>query len=454
LPDLLAIAAETHPERPAVVFEGVAMSYSELDAAASGFAASLAALGVSSGDRVGLWSANSPDAVIALWGIPRAECTAVPLNTRLPAVQAQGLCRLATVELVLTDDPSIQLGTRTADLATLPSGPPLADAQPDGQAPLIVFTSGSRGGPKGVLLTSSNLEASAKASGLHIGNDENDRWLVALPLFHVGAIAVLWRAAMTGGAVALERSFDPGRVGEMLGPEATVASLVPTMLRRLLDAYPGRFDGVRAVLVGGGPVDMELLARAVTTGLPAVATYGMTEMASQIATQPLGSEPESGLRLLQGVELRIGATQQIEVKGPMLSPGYVGEATRDPNDWFSTGDRGVLDDDGALSMLGRADDVILSGGENVDPEVVEQALIGHPAVKDAGVFGVPDEEWGRLVVAAVVRGDQEVSAEELEDFSRERLAGFQIPRRWMFVPELPRDQLGKLQRDSLGSNVL
>jgi O-succinylbenzoic acid--CoA ligase len=291
----------------------------------------------------------------------------------------------------------------------------------------VVFTSGSEGTHKGVVLTGANVAASVTGSRDRLGNGPDDAWLGVLPLFHVGGLSILWRQAEQAAPVVLEAEFDPARVAGLLAT-TRFASLVPTMLRRVLDA--GGVSGSSTVLVGGGPADVSLLRRAIDAGIPALQTYGMTETASQVTTVAPGDE-EADLgtagRPIHGAEVRI-ADGRIELRGPMLSPGYLGEDPRPEGSWFTTGDLGSVDGQGRLTVLGRADAVIVTGGENVHPAVVERVLRNHPGVVDARVFGAPDDQWGRRVVAEVVL--EGITATQLREWAAAHLTPAQIPKEW------------------------
>ena len=236
--------------------------------------------------------------------------------------------------------------------------------------------------------------------------------------------------------------FEPASFARALGEGVTVASVVPTMLQRVLDVAPGRFDGLRAVLVGGGPIPPGLLARAAAAGLPVLPTYGMTETCGQVATLRPGSPLEAKAHPLPGVELRIEPDGRIAVRGAMVSPGYAGEPDR-PGDWLVSGDLGSLDPDGALRVHGRADAIIVSGGENVSPEMVEAAVARVPGVEDVVVVGVPSEEWG-MEVACVYVG--EADPFRIESELKTSLPGFMVPKRWERVAAIPRIGLGKPDR--------
>lgn len=313
-----------------------------------------------------------------------------------------------------------------------------------GGAATVMFTSGTTGGSKGVRLNRANWESAVSASQQHLRNDSGDVWLLAMPLHRVGGLAVVLRSAFSGGKVRMLARFDASEFVAALRTGVTFASVVPTMLHRILEIDPGPYRGVRAVLVGGGPIPDGLLEKAVEAGLPVLPSYGMTETCGQVATLRPGAPVERKAHPLPGVELRIEPDRRIAVRGPMVSGGYVGEPDRASGSWFVTGDLGELELDGGLRVLGRADNVIVSGGENIDPEMIEASLIGIAAVEAALVFGVPSAEWG-MEVACLYVGQIEPGV--LESRLRERLGGNLIPKRWRRVGALPTTDLGKPDRE-------
>jgi O-succinylbenzoic acid--CoA ligase len=307
-------------------------------------------------------------------------------------------------------------------------------------ADLLVFTSGSSGRPKGVRFTLANLEAAARASAAHLGHGREDNWLLAMPLHHVGGLSILVRQAHAGGSVTMMPEFEAASVARALRRDVTMLSVVPTMLRRLFDHGP--FDRLRAVLVGGGPIPDGLLEQAVAVGLPVLPTYGMTETFGQVATLRPGSRVERKVHPLPGVGLRIEPSGRIAVRGEMVSPGYWGQPDRvDP--WFVTGDLGWIDDDGALRILGRADTVIVTGGENVNPESVEAVIENCPGIDALVVVGVPDEEWGQAV-SCLYQGT--ASKDSVVGWLGDRLPPYAVPKKWMRVDSIPRTALGKPDR--------
>jgi O-succinylbenzoic acid--CoA ligase len=322
------------------------------------------------------------------------------------------------------------------------------DASLDSEAPhSVIHTSGTSGKPKAVTLSYGNHLWNAVGSGVRIGVSPSDRWLCCMPLHHVGGFAILVRGALYRIAVELE-PFDADAVAAAVAEHhTTIVSLVPTMLTRLLDAG-APLERLRCALLGGGPLPHAMLERALDAGVPVAPTYGLTECASQVATMSPGEareRPGSAGPPILTTELRIGDDGVICVRGPSLAPGEAGD-----DGWFHTRDLGRLDEEGYLYVLGRADDTIVTGGKNVAPAEVEQALLEHPAVADAAVHGREDPEWQEAVVATVVLADAtEVTEDDLREFCRERLAPHKIPKAVTFTRELPRNAQGKLERDKL-----
>lgn len=357
---------------------------------------------------------------------------------------------VSEVENRLSESPLLAiLGLRPASVFDLIAGVssggitavgPEPETTEPGEADLVVFTSGTTGPPKGVRLTKPNLAAAAAASAEHLGHGPEDDWLLAMPMHHVGGISVVVRQAYTGGSITLLPAFEPGVFAAAMKGRVTMVSVVPTMLSRLIEHGP--FGGLRAVLVGGGPIPEGLLERAVDVGLPVLPTYGMTETLGQVATLHPDAPLAYRAHPLPGVELRTEPDGRIAVKGPQVSAGYVGETDR-PDPWFITGDIGEIDDEGAVRVLGRADTVIVTGGENVSPERVESMLRSHPGVVEAVVVGVADAEWGELVACGY---SGSVAAEVLADWARDRLPGFMVPKRFVALDAVPRTALGKPDR--------
>jgi O-succinylbenzoic acid--CoA ligase len=325
------------------------------------------------------------------------------------------------------------------------SGEHVSSPDPDRPA-TILYTSGSTGTPKAALHTWRNHLYSAKGANANMPLREGDRWLLTLPLYHVGGLAPLVRCALAGAAVVVPAA-DRSLADSLRRRRATYASLVPTQLRRLLDAdEDAPPSSVRGLLIGGGPIPPTLVRRAQERGWPVLASYGCTEMASQVTTTGLGAARaalESAGRRLPHRRLRID-DGEILVAGPPLFDGYVtADGIEDPrraDGWYPTGDRGRIDAAGRLRVLGRTDRMFVSGGENVQPEEIEEALERLSGVERAIVVPVPDPEYGARPVA-FVDGPTAGRGEALSAALAERLPGFKIPE--AFHPlRSPRDEEG------------
>ncbi|GII31442.1 AMP-binding protein [Planotetraspora mira] len=296
--------------------------------------------------------------------------------------------------------------------------------EPDGvptDATVIIATSGSTGPPKGVELTASALTASARASLTRVGAHEGERWLCCLPPAHISGMQVLVRSLLSGSEPIIHEGFSPGHVA---ASGADHVSLVPTQLRRLLDAGAD-VSVFRTILLGGAAAPPGLIDEATLAGARIVTTYGMSETS--------GGSVYDGVPL-DNVDLEIGADGRVRIAGPVVFSGYrLREDHPFDGRWFVTSDLGVITD-GRLSVLGRADDVINTGGQKVVAGVVTKVLAGHPGVRDVAVVGRPDPEWGEIVVAVVVG---EVTLDDLRSFAKERLPAYAAPRVVEVVQAIP-----------------
>lgn len=483
IPHWLAQRAAAAPGRQALLCTGASWTFGQLDGWATATARRLAALGARPGDRVALLMGNSPEFVALLHAAPRLEIALAPLNTRLAAPELAWQLADAGARLLIYDDANAALaidaraglaaGFQAASVAEL-----MAQRQADTELLstidldavfTIIYTSGTTGRPKGAMLTYGNYWWSAVGSALNLGTHADDRWLAMLPLFHVGGLSIVVRAAIYGIPLVLLRAFDPAEANRAIDEDGiTIVSVVSTMVRRMLDArgaaaYPA---ALRCLLLGGGPAPQPLLEACAARGLPVAQTYGLTEAASQVATlapadalRKLGSAGQPLLPTMLRIErdgspAASGAVGEIVVRGPTVMRGYMNrpEATAEAlrAGWLHTGDLGYLDEEGFLYVVSRRSDLIISGGENVYPAEIEATLLEHPAVAEAAVVGLPDADWGQAPAAAVVlHAGAAAAPAELIAFCRARLAGYKTPRLVRVVAGLPRNAGGKVQRDQL-----
>jgi O-succinylbenzoic acid--CoA ligase len=405
-------AARTRPQARALN----GLTYAELDDRVRRAAG---ALGARAGERVAIALPPGPEFAIALHACLISGAVAVPVDLRLPKPP------LAGAETVID--------------APLGDGEPVEPRAHDlGATAIIVHTSGTTAAPRAIELTFGNWLWSALGSAAALGVQGDDVWLCTLPLSHVGGLSILLRSAIYGTAAEVHERWDPERALGAIQRGATLVSVVPTTLARLLDGGLERPRALRCALVGGGPCPPALLERARDAGVPVAQTYGLTEACSQVTTaRPGDMQLDAGPALFcTRVTIDEG---EICVRSPTVAP-QAGPVLR-------TGDLGSLDADGRLTVTGRRAETIVTGGENVAPTEVEAVLEEHPAVLEALAEGRPDERWGEAVVARVVLKPGASAAEvQLREFCAGRLAAFKVPKAIELVTELPRTPSGKLLR--------
>jgi O-succinylbenzoic acid--CoA ligase len=370
------------------------------------------------------------DLIAALHAIGRVGAAAFPLSEKAPLAELEPL--LALADLRVGDLP----GALPMDAEGQEPCP--ARDWPLEEVRLVVATSGTTGAAKPVPLTVSQLLFSAFGSAIRLGHLPGDRWILPLPLNHVGGLSVLLRCAWYATTVDLHPRFDPAEVDRAVEDGATLISVVPVLLERLLDHRGDRPfpPHLRCVLVGGAGTPEALAERCRRIGAPVALSWGMTEAASQVATRFPGELDLRGAPPMPFAIVRADEAGRLHVSGPLVGGGEL-----------ATSDRGAIDGDGRVVVLGRVDDVFLSGGENVDPAEIEAALRAHPSVRDAAVVGVPDPTWGARPVA-FLEGSR-VDEAELLAWCRGRLSRFKVPVSFRWVDALPRNALGKVVRRAL-----
>ncbi len=393
LDNWLAQRAETGPDRTALIADGVELTYAELEAEATRTARRLAARGVRGGATVVLTLPAGCEHVVLLHALMKLGAVAYPLNPGLAPTELEAELGRAAPALVLSGEDRLTM--TEADL-------PLLGQHDLDAVHCRILTSGTSGHPRPIGLTYGNHMWSAVGSAFNLGVDPGDRWLCCLPLHHVAGLQIVMRSVIYGTAAIVHDGFDTALVGGSLEREGvTLVSLVTTQLRRLLEAGVD-LSGPRAILVGGGPVPLDVLEEAIARGASVVQTYGLTEAASQVTTlapQDARRKLGSAGRPLLTTHLRI-QEGEIVVQGPVVAPGCA-----DEDGWLHTGDLGRIDEEGFLYVEDRLGDVIVTGGENVLPAEVEEVLLRHPDVDDAAAVGRTDAEWQEAVAAVVVLRD-------------------------------------------------
>lgn len=472
VPDWLHAQARARGEHPALVLaDGTRVTYAGLERRAAALASRLREAGAAPGVPVGVALRNGPALVTAILAAPRTGAPLVLCDPRWTAAETARACAAAGVRVFLGDGHAGD-GVRRLDV----DGPAEPRCAPAPTLVLdrphtVVFTSGTTGDPKPIVLTASNHLWSAIGSAARLGMGPDDRWLACLPLWHVGGLAVVLRSVLAGSTVLLHDGFDVDAVARSCRDDApTLVSLVPTALARLRDVVPP--PSLRAALLGGAAATPALLHDAVARGWPLAPTYGCTEAASQIATAVPGDRHvrggSVGLPLLttrvrivrdDGTPAAVDEDGEIQVQSPTVSPGRLSaDGTLTPvtaaDGWLRTNDLGRVAIDGSLRVVGRRDDVIVTGGENVAPTEVEAALAGVPGVAEVAVAAVPDGEWGHAVAAWIVPAPGATpTLAGVREAARAQLAPHKLPRRLFLVDVLPHTAAGKVRRTVLRTSV-
>jgi len=496
-------------DRPALSDSERSLDHAGLEERVQRCAGALVERGVGPGDRVALVLGNATAFLETVFACARLGAIAVPLNARLTARELRGLLADCTPRLGVTDADHRQAATNACQgLSEPPRGwldldddgdayghgyeAALAAARPRAQVAavspddpmLLLYTSGTTGTPKGALLPHRKTLANARNAEIFFGLGPEDRVLVVLPLFHSFGLKILSLPTLhAGGSVVLQRHFDPAGVWRTVAERRiSVFGGVPTMFRGLLDALeaPGAGDldlrSLRFLFGAGAAVPVELIRGFERHGLVLKQGFGQTETSILCCLDARDAVRKAGSvgRPVEHAEVRCVAldtvdrpparwrdaapdeTGEIVVRGPLTMIGYWQrpEATAEVlrEDWLRTGDLATVDDEGFYTLVGRARQMFISGGENVYPAEVEAAYLEHPGVREIAVIGVPDERWGEVGHAWwVPEPGREIDEQALRAWGEERLADFKRPRRFFRVAELPRTETGKVKKHELGT---
>jgi acyl-CoA synthetase (AMP-forming)/AMP-acid ligase II len=466
------------------------LGYDELATIVSDTAQRLRALGIGRGDRVAFALPAGPELVELLFAIGSLGAAAAPLN---PAyAEPEFAFYLADLRPRLLVLPRGELAAArqaagsevpVADLVVSAGLPPQLEGDlrtPATTAPaeagdiaLLLHTSGTTSRPKQVPLSHANLLASARSIASHYALDASDVSYCAMPLFHVhGIVASTLAPLVAGGTVVVPRRVAPGRFWpQLVKHRVTWYSASPTFHEMLLDRAPDQLlEGTclrfaRSCSSAMRPVLAQRLESYL--GVPLLEAYGMTEASHEMAANPLPPREriEGSVGLPTGAEIQIvddagaalapGQPGEVVIRGPGVMAGYLADSDVNERaffgEWFRTGDQGILEN-GYLRLVGRLKEIILRGGENISPLEVEEALLGHPAVAEAVVYGIPDDRYGQVVGSAVVLRDPAVAVDALLDHCRERLAAFKVPRVVHVVESIPRTPTGKVQRPRMAAH--
>ena len=506
--EFLTIAAAIVPDRTAVQFDAEAVSFIDLQQRANQLANALADRGVGLGDRVVVMQVNCTPCIEIYFATAQLDAIYVPINFRAKTEELQQMLSIAQPKIMFIGERYLPLiptdgeGAISSDAIVLLDGNPnggsvdyqsfLAGASEDellfpeaedDDTTVIMFTAGTTGVPKGVMLTHDSFSSFLLSSVNPADPEIEESNLLTVPLYHIAGLQAALAAVYGGRTLIVMRQFAPVEWMSLVQEHrADRAMLVPTMLKQLMDHprfHEFNLSSLDVITYGAAPMPVEVIKQAIQEfpGARFINAFGQTETASTITMLPpedhilegTPEEIETKLKRLSSigkplddVEVQIvdedgqpvaaGEVGEIVARGSRMMTGYWREeaATRNAirSGWIYTGDLGYQDEDSYIFLSGRAKDFIKRGGEMVSPEEVEQVLMSHPHVGDAAVIGVPDAEWGEEVRAVVVARSGEVAEDELVQYCQERLASFKRPRSVVFVDELPRNVMGKvLKRD-------
>jgi acyl-CoA synthetase (AMP-forming)/AMP-acid ligase II len=501
--DYLDLHARQQPNSEFAVGAGKRVTYSEARDVVNRIAHAMIASQLAPGDRVAILMGNSVETVLVFLGALKAGVVPTPINCRLKPSDWLEICADAEAKLLVSDAQfteqvdSFRQRLKRVRCFIGVGGPctgwqdfedwtaresradPMVPATDDDDA-LQMYTSGTTGQPRSVVLTHRAVTANIAQFGRVAQFQPDDRFLLIMPMFHAAGFMVMLHAISSGASLVIHKSFAPKAAVDAMDKEGvTVTMLAPTMIQRCLtdvsDIAERKFQSLRLIIYGASAIKAETLREAMKCFRCDFAQrYGTTETLSLTWLDPadhrlaLKERPDmlrSAGRPLPGVQIRVvdtdgqslptGETGEFIASGPQLMRGYwkSGDETSldiDGKRWLRTGDSGFIDRDGYVCICDRVKDVIVSGGENIYPREIEEVLLEHPDVCQAAVIGVPDVEWGETVKAIVIlRAGAHVSDQQVIDYCRERIAGFKLPHSVDFVTTIPRNSGGKVLKHLL-----
>jgi O-succinylbenzoic acid--CoA ligase len=468
-------AAGTFPDRTALIDTHQSFTYHRLDDAIDSAVTHLRERGIAPGDIVAVLANNSISYAILFFAGFRLGFTLMPLNIRLTESDWRNQLDKAECKLLVYGDrfknTAASLSDKTISIDKFGPSDPTFGIDTDSEMELdrdalIIFSSGSAGDSHGVVLSWSNLYYSSKGIESILLYEANDCWLAVLPFFHIGGISILFRAALAWcGAYILDRFNSDAVIKVIAGNRIHYLSVVPTMLSDLIQKdRQSNLGKLKAIIVGGAPFDESLRREVINRQLPVLTTFGMTETSSMVTLLPPGYPSEklaTAGKILPHRELIItnknnqpvasGENGRIMVSGEVLFSRYLdgGQGTINPEGWFDTGDMGHFDIDGYLTVTGRDDNIIISGGENIDLNQIENAIGTIDGITNAAIMARLDKKWGARPVAFVEVSDSKLSEDSIAEKLRGILPSIMVPDRIMIVVSIPLTGSGKYDRQAL-----
>jgi O-succinylbenzoic acid--CoA ligase len=452
-------------DRPALITSKERISYAQLES-------KIHALGIRQNNKIAIISSNNTDYVIYALALWELNSCIIPLNIRLTDNELKGIIKFSEADFLLVHKDEVRNLSVNVPQITYPFDSEKSHVKAElpgintDDVSLIMFTSGVSGKPKGVVHSLNNLLNSADNSQSLLSQTNRDNWIASLPFYHIGGLSIIIRAFRFGSGIIIPDSLKIDKLKNAIcNLKPAYVSLVATQLKRLLDAGWKPGNELKNLLLGGGIIDEELIKKGVSAGCKISNVYGSTETSAfvtansgeNIRIKPLSAGRTLGNNKITIIDNNLNSLParsrgEILIEGNTLFYGYYkdAETTRQKlkDGKYLSGDIGFVDQEGDLFVIARKTDLIITGGENVNPAEVEYILNLMPGIKESCVFAQDDKEWGQLVAAAIVIESQ-LSAKELSEFMKGKIAGYKIPKRFYSVGKIPKTSLGKIMREKV-----
>ncbi len=474
----LAIQAEKNPHKQAIISDERKLTFRELLSEAGRIASLLQKHGITAGSHAAVASPNSVSSVLLIHALMLLKAVIVPVHIRQTKEEMMRQLMFADcTHIIVSDDVAFsdapeklkiikltELVHNEADYPDIQCGPRLSDSV------LLMFTSGTSGNPKCVELTYGNMFYNALGTEIRLQITHDDSWLLSLPLYHIGGFSIIVRAVIFGISVIVPSGSDTDGIIDAFGKyNPSIVSLIPTVMQRLLEKGVVPNSRHKAILLGGGVITDAVIGQSSDKGWNIAPTYGTTETSSQIATlfsdnkkyrgsvgQPM---PFTQVRIVDdtGMETATGEEGEITVRMPSLMKGYykrkdlTSKVIR--NDWYFTGDYGYVSPVGDLCVVSRRTDLIVSGGENINPYEIEELLHDYPGIDDVCIVPKCDPTWGEIVVAVVVAKDESITLYTVKDYLTGKIASFKIPKKLYRFHSIPYTETGKVHRAEVRKKI-
>ena len=460
----------------AIIFKDDEITYQELEDRIFSTMDALLKLGIRKENKTAILCENNLDYVVLIFSLWRIGAVPVPINVKLLPKEIEELLRISSCKFLLTGEPfngKIKLDN------VIVSEIPAIDNKPDFRhkediefniinTAVIIFTSGSTGTPKGVKLSFNNLVQSAITGDKIFNHLPNDRWLASLPFYHVGGFSIITRCFFYGASLIIPDTLENEKLELSIRKhKPTLTSFVSTQLKRLLESGIIPSTELRHILLGGGFIDPYLVETAISKGWSVSKSYGTSETSSfvtALTSEDFKMKPGSAGKPIPPNQIIIVdgnrsplppmTSGEVAVKAQSVAKGYIDNEEESKKkfrkDIFYSGDYGYIDEDGYLFIEARRNDLIVSGGENINPTEIEREILKHQSIEEICVIGIEDEEWGQAVAAVIVlKNNSNISLIELKEFLKDKLPGYKQPKKIFILEQLPKTELGKVQKEKI-----